>query len=108
MGGHALLEKLATQLALNNNAFLLIVRDENGLPQQLYPIPAVLAESVYIGESLFLKFIFQKRKGKHLPILMKSSTFGTISIENDIFGTSPAAGPLTADGDCQHNRPGDR
>ena len=46
MGGHVLLEKLATQLALNNNAFLLIVRDENGLPQQLYPIPPYWPESV--------------------------------------------------------------
>ena len=32
MGGHVMLEKAAVQLALNNNAFILIVRDENGVP----------------------------------------------------------------------------
>lgn len=89
MGGHALLEKLATQLALNNNAFLLIVRDENGLPQQLYPIPAVLAESVYIGERLYLKFTFRNGKISTFPyeeIVHIRNDFN----ENDIFGTSPA------------------
>ena len=30
-------EKIANQLCLNNNAFILIVRDENGKPIQLYP-----------------------------------------------------------------------
>ena len=89
MGGHVMLEKLATQLALNNNAFLLIVRDENGLPQQLYPIPAVLVETVYISEHLYLKFTFQNGKVSTFPygeVIHIRNDFN----ENDIFGASPA------------------
>ena len=40
-------EKMAAQLLLNNNAFALVVRDENGMPCGLYPIPCVNAEAVY-------------------------------------------------------------
>ena len=47
MSGQKLLEKLATQLALNNNAFALIIRDANGFPAEIYPIPAVSAQAVY-------------------------------------------------------------
>ena len=38
-------EKVANQLCLNNNAFVLIVRDENGKPIQLYPIPCISCET---------------------------------------------------------------
>lgn len=89
MSGHVMLEKLAVQLALNNNAFLLIVRDENGLPQQLYPIPAVMAEAVYIGETLHLKFLFQNGKTNTFPygeVIHIRNDFNN----NDIFGDSPA------------------
>ena len=56
-------EKVANQLCLNNNAFILIVRDENGKPVQLYPVPCVSAEAKYnqIGE-LFLKFTYRNGK----------------------------------------------
>lgn len=40
MTGQMLQEKLTTQLCLNNNAFALVVRDENGKASQIYPIPA--------------------------------------------------------------------
>ena len=40
-------EKVANQLCLNNNAFVLIVRDENGKPIQLYPIPCISCETQY-------------------------------------------------------------
>lgn len=83
-------EKVANQLCLNNNAFILIVRDENGKPIQLYPVPCTMAEAKYndTGE-LFLKF--QYRNGK-------SGTFRYSDIihlrqdynEDDIFGESPA------------------
>lgn len=45
MTGQVMQEKVATQLDLNNNAFILIVRDENGFPYQLYPIPAANVET---------------------------------------------------------------
>ena len=38
MTGQQLQEKVANQLCLNNNAFILVVRDENGKPLQLYPV----------------------------------------------------------------------
>lgn len=48
---------VATQLCLNNNAFILIVRDENEKPVQLYPVPCVSAEAKYDSSGeLFLKF----------------------------------------------------
>lgn len=90
MTGQQLQEKIANQLCLNNNAFILIVRDENDKPIQLYPVPCTMAEAKYndSGE-LFLKF--QYRNGK-------SGTFRYSDIihlrqdynEDDIFGESPA------------------
>ncbi|MCI7181874.1 MAG: phage portal protein [Schaedlerella sp.] len=90
MTGQQMQEKVANQLALNNNAFILIVRDENDKPLQIYPVPCVMAEAKYndYGE-LFIKF--QYRNGK-------SGTFRYRDIihlrqdynDNDIFGDSPA------------------
>ncbi|MFO7919819.1 MAG: HD domain-containing protein, partial [Nioella sp.] len=37
---HTLQEKVTNQLQLNNNAFILIVRDNFGYPVELYPVPA--------------------------------------------------------------------
>lgn len=88
MGGHIMQEKVATQLALNNNAFILIVRDENGFPEQLYPIPMTLAETKYIGTELFLKCYFINGKTATFPyseIIHLRNDFN----DNDIFGESP-------------------
>ncbi len=95
MSGHVMLEKVAVQLALNNNAFILIVRDENGLPEQLYPIPAIMAEVVYINDVLYLKFLFQNGRSSTFPyseIIHIRNDFH----DNDIFGESPvqALAPL--------------
>lgn len=95
MSGHVMLEKVATQLALNNNAFILIVWDENGFPEQLYPIPAVMAETVYINDVLYLKFLFQNGRSSTFPyseIIHIRNDFN----DNDIFGESPvqALAPL--------------
>ena len=95
MSGHLMLEKVATQLDLNNNAFILIVRDENGFPEQLYPIPAVMAETVYINDVLYLKFLFQNGRSSTFPyseIIHIRNDFN----DNDIFGESPvqALAPL--------------
>lgn len=89
MTGQMFQEKVATQLCLNNNAFILVIKDDNGKPMQLYPIPCVLCETQYINDELYLKF--QYRNGK-------SNTFRYDQIihlrqdfnENDIFGESPA------------------
>ena len=80
-----LLEKIATQLCLNNNAFILIIRDGNGYPTELYPIPADSAECVYIGNDLYLKFTFfngQRYTFPYADIIHLRSDF----YKDDIFG----------------------
>lgn len=96
MTGQKLQEKLATQLCLNNNAFALIIRDENGFPAEIYPVPTVSAEAIYDREGrLYLKFLFRNGKNYTFPytdIIHLRQDFN----ENDIFGESvaPVLAPL--------------
>ncbi len=83
-------EKVANQLCLNNNAFILVVRDENGKAIQLYPIPCTLVETKYseAGE-LFLKFQYKNGKTgtfRYSDIIHLRQDYN----ENEIFGDSPA------------------
>jgi len=79
------LEKIVSPLILSGNAFILIVRDINGYPLELFPIPAVSAEAVYMNGELSLKFVYQNGKTYthryddviHLRMNMT---------ENDLFG----------------------
>lgn len=90
MSGQMLQEKMAMQLALNNNAFALISRDDNGYPIQIYPIPAVSAEAKYNKNAeLLLKFYFKNGKNAtfyYSDIIHLRNDYN----ENDIFGESPA------------------
>lgn len=83
-------EKVATQLCLNNNAFILIVRDENEKPVQLYPVPCVSAEAKYDSSGeLFLKFLYRNGKSgtfRYADIIHLRHDYN----EDDIFGDSPA------------------
>lgn len=89
MSGQMMQEKVANQLALNNNAFVLICRDAFGLPNALYPIPCVSVEAKYIEQVLYLKFYFQNGKSNIFPytdiIHLRDDYF-----DNDIFGENPA------------------
>lgn len=89
MTGQMLQEKTINQLALNNNAFILIVRDEFGYPCELYPIPCINVEAIYDQTgNLFLKFLFQNGKMATFPyteIIHLRDDYN----ENDIFGTPP-------------------
>lgn len=90
MTGQQMQEKVANQLCINNNAFILIVRDENGKPMQLYPIPCIWAGTKYneSGE-LFLKFLYRNGKSdtfKYSDIIHLRQDYN----EDDIFGESPA------------------
>lgn len=90
MTGQQMQEKVANQLCLNNNAFILIVRDENGKAMQLYPIPCVMAETKYsdTGEP-FLKFQYRNGKSgifRYSDIIHLRQDYN----EDDIFGESPA------------------
>lgn len=96
MSGQKLQEKLAAQLILNNNAFALIMRDENDYPTEIYPISAIAAEAIYnnAGE-LFLKFTFRNGNTFTFPyrnIIHLRQDYN----ENDIFGDplAPALAPL--------------
>ena len=89
MTGQQFQEKVATQLCLNNNAFILFIRDENGKPLQLYPIPCVSCETVYQDNELLLKFHYRNGKSGTFPyeqIIHLRQDFN----EGDIFGESPA------------------
>lgn len=82
-------EKVANQLCLNNNSFILIARDENGKPVQLYPIPCVACETLYKDDELYLKFHYRNGKDRIFPyrdIIHLRQDYN----ENDIFGESPA------------------
>lgn len=79
------LEKIVSPLLLSGNAFILIVRDINGYPLELFPIPAVSAEAVYMNGELYLKFIYQNGKTythRYDDIIH----LRTNMVENDLFG----------------------
>lgn len=60
MSGQVMQEKVAIQLELNNNAFILIKRDKNYKPYELYPIPALSVDMLEGAEGdLYLKFWFK-------------------------------------------------
>lgn len=90
MCGQLLQEKVANQLALNNNAFILILRDDFGIPVELYPVPAKSAETVYSKDGeLFIRFTFSNGKRMSFPysqIIHLRNDFN----DKDIFGDSPA------------------
>ncbi len=89
MSGQVLQEKIATQLALNNNAFVLIIRDEFNLACELYPIPCVSVEAIYELTGLNLKFTLTNGKQLIAPyedIIHLRDDFN----DNDLFGESPA------------------
>lgn len=88
MSGQMLQEKVANQLALNHNAFILIVRDEFEKPVELYPIPCSSVEAFYKENELFLRFVFLNGRESTFPysdIIHLRDDFN----EDDIFGESP-------------------
>lgn len=90
MTGQQMQQKVETQLCLNNNAFILVVRDENGYPMQLYPVPCISAEAIYGDDGeLFLKFQYRNGKNgtfRYGDIIHLKQDYN----QNDIFGESPA------------------
>lgn len=94
MTGQMLQEKLAAQLVLNNNAFAVILRDENGMPSAIFPVAAMQADAVYSAAgTLYIRFYMQNGKVFTFPyddIIHLRGDF----YENDIFG-DPVAPVLT-------------
>lgn len=93
MTGQKLQEKLAAQLVLNNNAFALIIRDENSLPVEIYPITARSVQAIYRKDgTLCLDFILvngRRMVFAYTDIIHLRADF----CENDLFG-SPLAQTL--------------
>ena len=87
MTGQELQERLASQLALNSNAFALIIRDSLGYPEQIYPITAYSVVKRYDRErNLYLEFMLNNGKNVVFPysdIIHLRDDFYT----DDIFGT---------------------
>lgn len=95
MSGQDLQEKMATQLCLNNNAFVLISRNSDGLPNALYPVCPRTAEARFDENQTFLKFTMPNGKMyefNYEDIIHLRSDFN----DNDIFGSplAPALAPL--------------
>lgn len=89
MTGQQFQEKVGNQLCLNNNAFILVIRDENGKPMQLYPVPCDSCETVYKDNVLYLRFYYRNGNIKVFPytdIIHLRQDYN----DNDIFGSSPA------------------
>lgn len=90
MTSQMLLEKMATQLKLNNNAFAYIVRNDFGYPIEVYPIVCTGAECVYTRDAeLYIKFTMLNGTVIQFPysdIIHLRQDYN----ENDVFGESPA------------------
>lgn len=68
MTGQKYQEWMAACLKINNHAFALIVRDENGLPTALYPINATMAVAEYDEAGrLYIRFYTYKGKSFVFP-----------------------------------------
>ena len=96
MGMQALLEKTATQLCLNNNAFILIVRDDMGIPVALYPLAPRTVEAIYSASGV-MSLRFTMPNNKMVTILYEDIIHIRQDFnDNDVFGEplAPALVPL--------------
>lgn len=86
--GQMLLQKMAVQYQLNNNAFALIIRDDFGFAEQIYPISASSVEAVYDSDMKpYLRFCLQSGTIATFPysdIIHVKDDF----CNNDLFGES--------------------
>lgn len=85
-----LLERVITQLELNNNAFLFINRDEFGYPFELYPITATSVE-LLMDKAMNVYYRFTLKNGK-IATFNKQDVMhlGKDYNDNELFGDSNA------------------
>lgn len=89
MTAQMFLEKMATQLKLNNNAFAYIVRNEFGYPIEVYPIVCSSAECIYTSDAtLHIKFTMPNGTIIQFPyndVIHLRQDYN----DNDVFGDNP-------------------
>ncbi|HYF81151.1 MAG TPA: phage portal protein [Symbiobacteriaceae bacterium] len=90
-GGQLFRERMATLLAVNNNAFARIYRDQDGYPVQIYPLRATSAEAVRKDDGmLYVRFqLAGASKPLELPyadVIHLRDDYN----DNDLFGSSKA------------------
>ena len=86
MSGQKFREKMTWQLMLNNNAFAIIVDDENAIPFEIYPVNCYSAEVKYIDNIMHLRFTLTNGNSLTYPyhkIIHLRRDFNN----NDVFGT---------------------
>lgn len=89
MTGQLFRERMAASLKLNNHAFALICRDENGLPCAMYPINAVQVNSEYDDAGrLYLRFYMPNGKNFLFDYEDLFHLRGDPGNGNDFFGGS--------------------
>ncbi|MDD3122647.1 MAG: phage portal protein [Candidatus Izemoplasmatales bacterium] len=89
MSGQQMQEKVSNIYQLNGNAYILILRDENGLPYEMYPIVSTTVKC-FFDKNGMLFYEFYLKNGKKL----ECSSDDIIHLKNDyydddIFGESP-------------------
>ena len=88
MSMQQLLEKLVTQLEINNNAFAVIVRDDYGLPEQILPVNAVSVE-VMLDDASNLFYKFSTLAGKSFTFSIEDVIhIRKDVVDNDLIGKS--------------------
>jgi len=91
-----LVEKMAVSLKLNNDAFALLVRDDNGIIREIYPLPATGAEAIWSDDgSLAIRFFLPNGT---MPVFRYTDLIHLRGdfYEHDIFGDplGPVLAPL--------------
>lgn len=89
------LEKMAAHRKLNNNAFAVIIRDENGSPTAIYPLAPSTVNALYRDSELYLEFTLPNNRQFTFPYSDIIHLRGDF-YSNDVFGTplAPALAPL--------------
>lgn len=87
--GQKFREQLAASLKINNHAFALIVRDENGLPEAMYHLNATMAQAVYdSGGHLSIRFYFLNGRTMLVPYGDLIHLRDDVNVGGEFFGGS--------------------
>lgn len=83
--------KVISQLYLNNNAFIYIQRDANGLPSGLYPLTASQYKLVEYKNEIYVQFSFMNGNTYTAPLKDDVIHLKRFYCENDVLGGNNSA-----------------